>query len=258
VTAEAFFRPKGELLEPRAHAHSPWSPDMLHGRLLAGLAAREVERAYGGDGFQVVRVTVDLFRAAPMAAVRVRSSLVRDGGRARGADVAIESGEHVVARATALLLRPSDPPPGSVWSAPAWTVPGPEELPGAVRGPDDGNPDLRPIGGPLVDAADRKCAWMRDGRDLVDGEALTPVARAVMAADVANPLSNWGDAGLHFINADVSVQLARLPQGEWIGLEVTDHLDAAGIAVGQCSLYDPVGRFGHATVSSVTRPRFAM
>ena len=256
----AFFERMGDELVPRPQAASPWGPDMLHGRLLAGLAATAVQQDHGGGGFFPVRLTVDLFRAAPMAPIRLRTTRTRDGGRVRAVDVSIECAGRQVARVAALLLRRAEQPPGRVWTAPAWEVPAPEDVPAPALPPEEadaGHPELRPIGGRLNDAADRKQAWLRDPRPLVDGEAVSPVARAVMAADVVNPLSNWGDGGLHFINADLTVHLVRAPVGEWIGLDITDHLDQDGISVGQGALYDTTGRIGHAQVCSVARAPFA-
>jgi len=53
-------------LVPGAHAQGPWSPGMLHGRLLAGLAALAIERDHGVEGFVPVRLTVDMFRSPSM------------------------------------------------------------------------------------------------------------------------------------------------------------------------------------------------
>ena len=96
-------------------------------------------------------------------------------------------------------------------------------------------------------------SWLREPWALVDGEPLTPYVRAVIAADVSNPLSNWGDEGLQYINADLTVHLARAPVGEWIGLEVTDHLDHGGISVGQTRLHDATGPFGNVAVTGVAQ-----
>ena len=43
--AGAYFSLSTDGLKPVPAARSPWSADMLHGRLLAGLAARAVEDA---------------------------------------------------------------------------------------------------------------------------------------------------------------------------------------------------------------------
>ena len=42
-------------------------------------------------------------------------------------------------------------------------------------------------------------------------------ARAALSADFASPLANSGPAGIDYINADLTLHLGRLPEGEWIG-----------------------------------------
>ena len=115
-----------------------------------------------------------------------------------------------------------------------------------------GAPDMRFIGHAL-DGPGPYEAWLREPWPLVDGEQLTPGVRAMLAADVTNPLSNWGDEGLQYINADLSVYFSRPPVGEWIGLEVTDHLDSGGLAVGQSRLHDRAGPFALVVMSGVAQ-----
>jgi hypothetical protein len=228
---------------------------MLHGRLLAGLTVREIERDHLDGGFEIARVTVDLFSVVPMAPVTLRSARVRDGRRVRAVDVVVECDGRDVARSSALLLVAPGTPPGSVWGRDPWNAPTPSALGAPGRSPEAdgmGAPELRFVGRAL-DGPGPHRAWLREPWTLVDGEPLTPYVRAVIAADVSNPLSNWGDAGLQYINADLTVHLARAPVGEWIGLEVTDHLDHGGIAVGQTRLHDATGPFGSVVVTGVAQ-----
>jgi len=255
LTRVAFFIPEGGAFAPRPYARSPWSAEMLHGRLLAGLAAREVERGHLDGGFRVARLTVDLFVAVPMQPVVVRSERVRDGKRVRAVDVVVTCGDRTVARATALLLVAPGDPPGRVWGRPPWGAPDPSALDSPPRTPEAdamGAPEMRFIGRPLGGPGPYE-AWLREPWPLVDGEPLTPVVRAVIAADVTNPLSNWGDEGLHYINADLTVYFSRPPVGEWIGLEVTDHLDADGTGIGQSRLHDALGPFAVVVVGAVAQ-----
>ena len=67
----AYYRADGDTLEPDERARGPWAPDMMHGRLLGGIAARALERAVGAPGWRAARLTVDLFRPAAMQAVHV-------------------------------------------------------------------------------------------------------------------------------------------------------------------------------------------
>jgi hypothetical protein len=229
---------------------------MLHGRLLAGLAAREIERGHLDGGFGLARLTTDLFSVVPMEPVALRATRVRDGRRVRAVDVVVTCAGRDVARASALLLVAPGPPPGAVWGRGPWEAPPPSAATAGPRSEEAeamGAPDLRFVGRPL-DGPGPHRAWLREPWPLVDGEPLTPYVRAVIAADVANPLSNWGEEGLQYINADLTVSLVRPPAGEWIGLEVTDQLADAGVSVGACRLHDAAGPIGQVLVTGVSRP----
>jgi len=256
AAAPYFELSEGEFL-PGPLTRSPWSPDMLHGRLLAGLAARAVEQGHAGEVFQVARLTVDLFRSPPVAPVRVETSLVRDGRRVRTVNCVLWIGGREVVRAHALLLRRGEQPTGQVWTEPPWSAPGPEELPPPAPSDEPrgfGAPELRMVSpGGFTDHGQKRL-WLRERRALVAGEPLSPVARIVMAADLANPLANWSDAGLQFINADLTVYLVRDAATEWIGLEVAGHLSDAGVAFGHCNLYDIGGPIGHCSVAAAANP----
>jgi hypothetical protein len=231
---------------------------MLHGRLLAALAARAVEQDAGAPGMRPVRLTVDLFRAAPMEPVEVATDVVRAGGRVRVAEVVIGCAGVEVARASALLLREGAQPAGGVWGPEPWSVPAPDDLVPMATDPDQGGfLDVRIVSEGGFTAVVQKRLWIREVRPLVEGEEPSPFVRAVAAADLANPFSNSGEAGLHFINADLTVYLGRLPAGEWVGLEVAGRTSADGVAVASCTLYDANGSIGHAAVGSVANEPFA-
>ena len=255
-----YFLPTDDGLVPVPQASSPWSADMLHGRLLAGLAARAVDQHADVDpGLRLARLTVDMYRFPPMVPHQVAARVVRQGHRVGALDVSItattDKGPSEVARASALLLRPGPPPTSTAWRAPGWDVPGPDELP-ALTAPDGTEPDPQEWEIRLVNPGgfwsdERKQVWSRDNRPLVAGEPLTPLVRAALSADLPNPLANAGAEGLSFINADLTLFLARPPQSDWIGLEVADHVAADGLAVGTCTLYDFDGPIGWSSVCAV-------
>lgn len=251
---EAYFTRDGDELVPAIHARGPWSGDMLHGRLLAGLAARAAEDRVGVE-FHPARLTIDLFRSPPMESVRCAVSVVREGNRIRVLDIGMRCGDVDVARASIVLLRKAPHPEGEVWSPPPWSAPHPDDIatPGATR---MGYWDARPIsGGGFRGGEGPKQMWLREVRPLVSSEALTPFVRVAVAADVANPFANSGNRGLEFINADITLYLSRLPASDWLGFDVTSHTGADGVAVGQCRIYDTEGPIGHTTVCGVANRR---
>ncbi len=260
-----FFHREGDMFVPTSRTRGPWDPNSLHGRVLAGLLLYEVERLHLDPAFQVARVTVDMFRVAPMRPLNVVTRLVREGNRIRVADASlrIEDGTEI-ARGSVVMLRRAAAPQGNVWSPPVWDVPHPETLPEPPPPPAEfGLPmwETRSIsgqiggGGTATEPPVQKRAWIRDIVTFVDDEPPSPLVRAAMVSDFANPFANSGDQGLKYVNADASLYLHRDPVGEWIGVEVSAHNASEGIAIGECTLYDLDGPFGRATVCSVANER---
>lgn len=252
-----FFQPTDAGLEPHPDAHSPWSTDMLHGRLLVGLAAWAVERAHGDPDMQPARLTVDLFRSPAMAITTVQTRLVRDGRRVRIAEAVLAAGGVEVARASVLSLRRAEAPADDAPTTGAWDAPSPDAAP---PGPVAGMPfEVRPAGPRGFGApgpAPRR-VWVRETRALVAGDELSPFTRVALAADFASPLANMSGHGLDYINADVTLHVARLPAGEWVGIATDDRVAAAGISVAQCVYHDRQGPLGFSTTSAVLTGRMA-
>jgi hypothetical protein len=256
---QAYFIPEGGALRPVPMAHSPWSEDMLHGRLLAGLAARAVEADDHDPALRLVRLTVDMFKSPPMEPLTSTTSVVRGGRRVQVVDVTKASAGVDVARATGLLLRTGVEPASGAWRPPVWDVPGPDDIPAwqseVEPGADnEGGWDFRIVSPGGFWSPARKQVWTRDRWQLVAGEELSPTVRAALASDLPNPLANAGAEALSYINADLTMFLARPPRSDWIGLEVSNHVAADGIAVGECTLYDFDGPVGSSTVCAVTNP----
>ncbi len=252
--SEPFFKRDGNWFVPQPVCAGPWDPTSLHGRVVAGLLAAEIERAHGADDLIPARLTVDLYRLPGFDPLRVEHEVVREGRRIRVVNAEVFSGEKSVGRAAVQLLRTGSDPSGTVWKPSDWDAPGPNDL-----AEQDGNAmgrmwATRLISGGIGDTGSRRL-WMREIRELIEDEAISPWQRVALAADFASPYANGGDQGLQFINTDITLYLHRLPVSDWIGFEVTDHQSADGVANGQCALYDESGRIGTSTVAALANAR---
>jgi hypothetical protein len=250
---EASFTPNGDRLVPSAWARSPWSEDMLNGHHVGGLVAWGVQRDSPEPDFQVTRLTVDMVRPVPMRPLRVLTRRVRDGRRLRAVDASVVDGDVEVARGSVLLLRRSEQPDGEPWAPEPWDVPPPEAIEGSTGGAMSF--EIRPAG-PWNGRQGR--VWLRERVPFVAGEPLTPLLRAALMADFVSPLANAGADGLAFINADVTLYLARDPRGEWIGMESTGHLGGDGVGVGTAWMYDRDGRIGSCVAAALPDPRIQL
>ena len=98
--------------------------------------------------------------------------------------------------------------------------------------------------------------WMRMGVALIEGEQPHPRDRVLVAADSGNGVSAPLDYHRWvFINADLSVALRRLPQGEWVCLDATTWTEADGVGLTDTGLYDEDGLIGRATQSLLLAER---
>ena len=86
---------------------------------------------------------------------------------------------------------------------------------------------------------------------------MTPFTRAAMAGNVASSLTHFGSGGLHFINADYTLTLSRLPDGPYIGLAALTHYSHAGVATGVATMFAPVGPIGSAVATGLVNPGFS-
>ncbi len=252
--AEPYFTLDGDVFHPNDPSRGPWNRETLAGRAISGILGYAVEQRHGDDGFVPARLTVDMFRVAPYRPMEVTTRVVREAGRIKVVDAELICEGLTVARASCQFLRKTENPQAKIWGPPGWTATKPEDLPEPVLPP--GAPEalraIRMISGQMFMAVQRR-AWMREVRDFTQTAPLTPFMRAALAADFASPFSNHGDAGLEFINTDVTLYLHRAPEGAWLGMEVVDHNAAAGVSVGSCRLYDAQGPIGTCTAAALAQ-----
>jgi Thioesterase-like superfamily len=98
--------------------------------------------------------------------------------------------------------------------------------------------------------------WYRVDRPLVEGSAISQAMRAVVASDFCNRTSAALDfRRWTFINADLTVSIAREPVGEWILVDAESWIGPDGAGLAMARLADRSGYFGRAIQSLVIEQR---
>ena len=246
-----------------ALTRGPWHPEHQHAGPPIALVARGIERAAAAHEMtHVARLTANLLRPIPIAelAVEVRTDYV--GRNAAHLSARLDAGGREVARFTALAQRESElavPPelPGHPLPVAPRTV---EDSP-AARFPFDarmtGYQDLidsRVAQGTFFRGP---CAvWFRLRHPLVEGEEPTPLQRVAVAADSGNGISAVLDFGRYvFVNSDLTINLLRRPQGEWICIDARTLLGTGGGGLAEARIFDAFSLIGRATQSLSVRQR---
>jgi hypothetical protein len=247
---ESFSEQDGDRFLSTELTRGPWDPRFQHAGPPAALLGRELERLEDAEEFQVSRITFEILRAVPIAPLQVEARVIRPGRRVQllEATLADEEGEVIRARAWRLRTAPVELPELPNPAAP----PGPESAqPGDF--PDTGQDlgyhtamEYRFLEGGFT-VLGPATVWMRMRHPLVAAEQPTPLQRVLTAADSGNGVSVTLDWNRYlFINVDLTVQLERLPAGEWVCLDAVTRPHPNGVGVADTLLSDERGRIGHA------------
>jgi hypothetical protein len=256
-----------ELLESGCYRSSiltrgPWHPAHQHGGPPIALVCRAIELAAMEHGLtHIARLTANLFRPVPIGELAIELATDYVGRNAGHFSAGLMAGGKEVARFTALAQREND-------------VPIPEDLPGhplpmAPKGPEESIVGVFPFAGKHVGYADLvetrvargrlfdgpSAVWFRLRHPLLASELPSVYQRVAVAADSGNGISAILDFKTYsFVNSDLTINLLRKPQGEWICLEARTHLGPDGGGLSESALYDIHGLVGRATQSlSVSR-----
>jgi len=101
------------------------------------------------------------------------------------------------------------------------------------------------------------CAvWFRLRHPLVAGEEPSAIQRVAVAADSGNGISSVLDFGRFvFVNSDLTINLLRRPQGEWICIDAQTLVGPDGNGLAEARIFDEQGLAGRSTQSLPIRMR---
>lgn len=254
-------------------ARGPWDPDALHGGPPAALVAGAMEDAIAAfardeltadDGTTVTffpaRFTAELLRPVPLAELVVRTTLRRPGRKICIADATLAGPDgKVCLSATLATIRrqPFDlprsdgvatPPPASGgWGV---AIGDSDQVMFAREGVEH-----RVVAGRFEDPGPAT-DWIRVAVPMVDEREPTPLERVVAAADFGNGVSKWFEMSeALFLNPDLTVNLHRLPVGEWVCIDAVTRIGTEGVGLAESMLFDEEGHIGRATQSLLVEGR---
>lgn len=256
---DAIFRVEENRVLVSPNAAGPWDPRMQHGAAPSSLVVWAAERIATPSDMRIARVTVDLMRPVPLAPLTVETEVLREGRKIQLCAVRLRAEGVLVVAATVLKVRrlalplPDDLPEEKV------TLPGPDQAP---------EDPAKFSNSPFVTGMSLRTArgkfgvpgpgaiWYRVDRPLVEGSHVSQAMRAVAAADFANGTSAALDfRHWTFLNADLTVSMAREPVGDWILLDGESWIGPDGAGLAMMRLADTRGYFGRAVQSLVIEKR---
>ena len=256
---EPIFRIDGDRVVTSPDAAGPWDPRMQHGSAPAALVVWAAEAIPTAAPMRIARVTIDLMRPVPVAPLTLEREVLREGRKIQLCGVRLLADGVVVVSASVLKIKQQTAElPPDIAARPV-DLPGPDQSmvePGNLAS------------SPFVKCISMRAArgrfgqmgpgaiWFRVDRPLIEGAAVSQAMRAVVASDFSNGTSPALDfRDWTFINADLTVSLAREPVGDWVLLDGETWIGPDGAGLAMSRLADQRGYFGRAVQSLVIERR---
>lgn len=241
----------------------PWHPDHQHAGPPIALVARAIEReAAALEMTHVARLTANLLRPIPIAELQVEVETQYAGRNSAHLAARLTSEGKELARFTALAQREAPlPMPEQMPGHPLPQAPRPVEDSPAGRFPfaneEPGYADL--MEGRVAEGRffQGPCAvWFRMRHPLVEGEPPSALQRVAVAADSGNGISAALDFRRYiFVNSDLTINLMRPAQGEWVCIDARTLVGPSGGGVAEARIFDSLGLIGRSTQSLSIRLR---
>ena len=250
------YNQSGQGFEPTALAASPWHPDLLHGASVAALFAWHLARwGQQHPEMRLTRMSLDLLRPVPRAALTMTRKMIRDGQRLKLVGFDLHAGERLVARGETLWQRMREVPLPDYAPRPEPPPAGPDALADfSIQAMLDAKGLSIPEGfhshvcvRPLTpwNEQGQSTAWVHWPHAIVDDQPVTPLEQVCLLSDLGNGTGqlNFGNR-IGAINADIGLSLFRYPVSAWIALSSRALFSADGIGVVRSSVYDENGEIG--------------
>lgn len=260
----ALFERDGTTLHPTLLTRGPWDHGFLHGGAVCAAVGWALESVQTDPAMMLSRLTVEIRSMVPLAPLETTATVVKGGRRTKVVESTLAHDGRLLVRAVSQWVRydadalaaASGRPAGAPGSRPDH----PND-PGARLDMNYPRPgfncdavELRPIRGNTEDEGPG-LVWVRLRHPVVAGEPSSPSLALMAMADLGVAVG-WqrSPAGAAFINPDLTLQLNRPMQGEWVLMASRVHASAAGVGFCETVLSDDAGLFGRVLQSQVEAP----
>ena len=228
------------------HAQGAWNPHEQHMAPATGILCVELEQFQPRSEMRIGRVGLDIFGLIAFGEFSITTRMIRPGKTIEliEAEMCANGKTCIVARAWRMLTSDSR----AIAGIEDFPIESPEFLPvwegmscwpgGYIQSIETrAHTDHR---------AGKGIVWLRNSLDMVEGQLTTDFSRLLGMVDTANGIVPRQDpnAGWGFPNLDLQIHMHRLPQGEWLGLEVVQQYGEDGIGLTSGVLHDIHGPFG--------------
>lgn len=260
LSEDAFYKRIGvSTFEPTHATVGPWDEGLQHGGPIAALLATAFDATSPREGMRIAHFALKFLGPVPLAPMQVATEVVRPGKRIELLAASVSMGGRPALRATAwrVATTPDRNPSANLEERP----PARSEI--AVVPSFPGVPafgyasalEWRFTSGGFATLG-VATAWTRLRVAVVSGEQPGRLAHVMAMVDSANGMSAELDVRKYLsVPVNLTVSIARMPEGEWIGMSARTEIAEEGAGTTHARLFDGRGYFGQALQTLYVEPR---
>lgn len=231
--------------QPLQAAQGAWNEHEQHMAAATGIICAELEQFQPRSDVRIGKINLDIWGLIPLQAFTITTKIIRAGRTIEllESTMAANGRTCIVARAwrmqtsdTSAIAGIEDRDIVSFDGLPDWT--GMNVWGGGfIQSVRFKTNDERRAGAGIV--------WLSNDLDMIEGQTTPDWVRLMGMVDTANGIvtraqpNEWA-----FPNLDLNIDLLRLPQGKWLGLDTVQQYGSDGIGLTSSVLHDELGVFG--------------
>lgn len=231
--------------EPTPAAQGAWNPHEQHMAPATGVICAELERFSPRHELRISRINLDIWGVIWFAPFTITTRTLRPGRTIELVESRLEAKGKTCIVATAWRMKISD----------TQEIAGLEDK--KIPHFDQMTPwqGMQQWGGGFIKSmcfktndqhrAGQGIVWMNNDLDMIASEPTSSFVHLMGMVDTANgvatriPAEEWA-----FPNVDLNINLLRLPQGRWLGVNTIQQYGTDGIGLTSSVLHDELGVFG--------------
>ena len=241
--------------EPLLPAQGAWNAHEQHMAPATGVMCAELEAFMPREDLRIGRVGLDILGLIPLQPFSISTKVLRPGKTIELIEATMVANGRACIVARAWRMQISDT--RAIAGTEDCDIKRPEELADWTG--------MKQWAGGFIESmyfkadAERRAGkgvvWMNNDLEMVEGQTTSSFVHLLGMVDTANGIVPRAKPGeWAFPNLDLHIDLLRLPQGKWLGLDTCQQYGSDGIGLTSSVLHDELGVFGRSEQILTLRP----
>ena len=241
--------------EPLLPAQGAWNAHEQHMAPATGVMCAELEAFMPREDLRIGRVGLDILGLIPLQPFSISTKVLRPGKTIELIEATMVANGRACIVARAWRMQISDT--RAIAGTEDRDIKRPEELADwtGMKQRAGGFIESMQFKADAERRAGKGVVWMNNDLEMVEGQTTSSFVHLLGMVDTANGIVPRAKPGeWAFPNLDLHIDLLRLPQGKWLGLDTCQQYGSDGIGLTSSVLHDELGVFGRSEQILTLRP----